>query len=84
MGGKIRTVLLNVLLVTSVMCMVMVFLILCDKYEANHNKAQATYYEMRASEYKMLTAQYQMQTAKLRLDVEEARLKLFLENYGKK
>ena len=84
MGGKIQKILINVLLTLAVMCSVMCFLILLEKYEINHKKSRATDYELKASEYKALTAQYQMQNAKLRLDVEEAKLKVFIETYGSK
>ena len=57
MGGKIQKILINVLLTLAVMCSVMCFLILLEKYEINHKKSRATDYELKASEYKALTAQ---------------------------
>jgi len=81
---KLRNILINLVLTVVFMSLIMLFMILCNKYNETHFYASRAYNEMKASEYKMLTAQYQMQTAKLKLDVEEARLQVFLSAYGDK
>ena len=82
MGGRIKTFLINTGLVVVLMCLVMCFLILCNKYEQTHNTAQLTYNEMKASEYKALTEQYKSETARLNYEIAEARLNAFLKKYG--
>ncbi|MBO7518630.1 MAG: hypothetical protein J6T31_05920 [Methanobrevibacter sp.] len=79
---KLKEVLINTALLCLVLCILMCFLVLCNKYNETHYYAARAYNEMKASEYKMRAAQYQMETAKLRLDVEEARLQAFLNAYG--
>ena len=84
MGGKLRSFLVNLILTVSLMCLVMVFFILCNNYEITHNKAEATRNDLKASEYRMLTEQYKSENARLNLDLSEAKLQAFLKAFGDK
>lgn len=79
---RIKDFLKLVILVLIAGCLLLAICVLCNEYSATRYKSQIAYNEMKTSEYKMKSEDYKMQTVKLRFDVEEARLKIFLKQYG--
>ena len=79
---KIRNILINILIISAIMCFVMLFMILLEVYGKKQYEGSITYTEAKASEYRMLTEQYKMETAKRRNEFEEAKLRAYLNLYG--
>lgn len=82
MGGKLKSFLINLILVVFLMCLVMGFFILCNNYEITHNKLEVARNDRKASEYRMLTEQYRSENARLNYEMSEAKLQAFLKIYG--
>lgn len=79
---RFQQLLINTSLVLCVMCLALGFMILIDKYQETHNKANAAYQDMKAAEYRALTEQYKSETARLTYECAEAKLNAFLKIYG--
>lgn len=83
LARKFRTWTVNLILITGALCLVMLFLILCNKYETTHNNAKLAEYDMEAARYRAQTESVKMQTAQIHLDAENARLKAFIKAFSK-
>lgn len=79
---RIKEALKLAILVLIAGCLLLAICSLCNEYSATRYKSQMAYNEMKASEYKMQAEDFKMQTVKLHFDIEEARLKVFLKQYG--
>lgn len=79
---RIKEALKLIILVLTTGCLLLAICSLCNEYSATRYKSQMAYNEMKASEYKMNAEDFRMQTIKMHLDIEEAKLKVFLKQYG--
>lgn len=73
--------LINTALLLLTLCLFMVFMILVDKYNKNHNLAVMAFNDMEASRYRMLTEQYKSETARHQLEMSDIKLRAFLKMY---
>ena len=82
MGGKLKALLINTILVFSALCLLMFFLLMLKQYDVNNYKAQMYENDKKASEYRVRTEAYKMELAKVKLEMETAHLQAFLKYYG--
>ena len=79
---KFRETIINCILSFLCLCLLMVFMLLCNKYSKTHHQASTAYQDMKAAEYRAQTEQLKMQTAKVKLETEEIRLRAFIRAYS--
>ena len=81
-GRRMHEFLINVCLLAISLCLIMLFMIMCNKYSASQYEVDIAKDNKSISNYKLLTEKYKSESALIHKQAEEAHLKAFLHCYG--